>query len=85
MCKSIRVGDWKLEQIIQYAQEKELALEKLVNESKLQEKPRIDTIRTLLVECLESHYGSLDKFIGKKDMYRSGLIEISQILDRFKL
>ena len=72
--KSIRRGEWTQEQIIKYAEEKERSLETVYNESTLQHSPNEEQIKTLLLECLEMHYGSLDDAI-KTD------IPVNTILD----
>lgn len=58
--KSIRRGEWKQEQIVNYFEAKEKELEKLYTESKLPHSPDEVKIKTLLVQCLEMYYGSLD-------------------------
>ncbi len=44
---------------------KEKSLEELYTKSKLQHSPDEGAIKSLLLECLEMHYGSLDKCIVK--------------------
>jgi hypothetical protein len=84
--KSIRRGEWTLEQIESYFKEKESQLEKLYNENKaglpwgpkedgLQEK-----IHQLLFQCLEEHYGSLQKCIVNPDEATMALREINSVL-----
>jgi uncharacterized protein len=63
--KSIRRGDWTLEQIEKYFASKEAQLEKVYAECKiLPYSPQKDgveeEIHTLLLQCLEEHYGSID-------------------------
>jgi predicted nucleotidyltransferase len=81
MVKSIRRGEWTLEQIREYFQMKELTLEKLVVESKLQEKTDKDKIRELLLRCIEQHYGSLSKSFSTVSRERQTLEQIKQILN----
>lgn len=59
--KSIRRGDWKLEDIEDYFNRKEKDLEKLYITSKLQHSPDEEAIKQLLLNCLEQYYGSLEK------------------------
>lgn len=61
--KSIRRGEWTEEQIIKYFESKEKDLEKIYSESKLQHSPNEDKIKSLLLECLEMHYGSISNAI----------------------
>lgn len=63
--KSIRRGEWKQNQIVEYFEMKEKSLEELYTKSKLQHSPDETAIKALLLECLEMHYGSLEKAIFK--------------------
>jgi len=58
--KSIRRGEWKEQQIVDYFQTKEKELEKVYSESTLRHSPDENRIKTILLECLEMYYGSLD-------------------------
>ncbi len=85
--KSIRRGEWTLEEVEKWASEKEAVLEKVYHECTiLPYGPREEEIRQLLYDCLEHHYGSLDKCVvdeGRavrmlrqiKDMAEKGLGE----------
>ena len=61
--KSIRRGEWKMEDIENYFARKEKDLETLYTTSKLQHKPDETFIRQLLIDCLEEHYGNLSAAI----------------------
>jgi predicted nucleotidyltransferase len=61
--KSIRRGEWKIEEIEQYFTRKEKDLETVYLESKLQIKPDENKIRQLLMNCLEEHYGDISTAI----------------------
>jgi hypothetical protein len=61
--KSIRRGEWNEKQIIDYFHEKEKQLEKIYSESTLQHSPDEEKIKSLLINCLEMHYGSLSDAI----------------------
>ena len=63
--KSIRRGEWKQKQIVEYFEMKEKDLEWRYTKSKLQHSPDEEAIKSLLLECLEMHYGSLEKAIFK--------------------
>lgn len=80
--KAIRRGEVSEADIKQWASEKELQLEKLYHESKLQEKPDSDSIRQLLLHCLEEHYGSLDQFIIQENWAEGALKEIDEIIEK---
>jgi len=80
--KSIRRGEWKEEDIRKWFEDKETGLEKVYTESKLQKKPDQQKIKTLLIECLEHHYGSLDKCVTIVDKSTAYLKQIKDIIDK---
>lgn len=80
--KSIRRGDWTLEQIEKYFEEKELALEKLYTSSTIRHSPDEEVVKKLLLECLEMHYGNLDKVIVTQDKVIQALKDIQQITEK---
>ena len=59
MLKSIRRGEWSLEQVLEYFEKKRLDLETARTKSPLPAAPDEGAIRALLLRCLEAHYGSL--------------------------
>ena len=61
--KSIRRGEWSLEKIQEWFNVKERVLESIYATSTLRHAPDQDSIKRLLVECLEDHYGSLDNAV----------------------
>lgn len=79
--KSIRRGEWKVEQIEQYFETKERELETLYNESKLPWGPPEKEIKELLLNCLEEFYGSLEGAVEVPDAERKALKAIDQIID----
>ena len=80
--KSIRRGDWTLDEIELYFQKKELELETLYTISNLRHSPDEEKIKSLLLECLEMHYGNLDTCIVQEDKAISALRSIQEILDK---
>jgi len=80
--KSIRRGDWTLEQIEKYFEEKELALEKLYLSSTLRYGPDEEGIKKILMECLEMHYGDLSKVVVQQDKAVQVLKDIQRIVDK---
>lgn len=85
--KSIRRGEWKLEEIESYFSEKEKQLEKIYNESKLPWGPKDgpqELVRKVLFQCIEEHYGSIDKYINLQDTTASALREINEVLVRYR-
>lgn len=83
--KAIRRGDISQEDITKMAAEKEKQLEKLYSESKLRIKPDEPKIKQLLLDCLEHHYGSLEKCIESNDKYTDALRSIRETLDKVGL
>lgn len=82
--KSIRRGEWKLEEIEKYFQDKEAALERVYSESKLQHAPDEEAIKQILLNALEMHYGSLDKCIEVGVDVAKVLNEIEAIVNRYR-
>lgn len=81
--KEIRRGEWTLEQVETYFQEKERLLEATYAASKLPHGPDETALKKLLLECMETHYGSLDNAI-KKDVNVDSLIrDLQTIIDRY--
>ncbi len=65
--KAIRRGEWTMEQIEDYFNTKAITLESLYASSDLRYSPEEDDIRNLLFECIEMHYGSVEKMGVKSD------------------
>ena len=82
--KAIRRGDVPLDDLIKWASDKELQLEKVHSESKLPEKPDEAHIKSILLNCLEEHYGSLDNCLNEPDAAVALLRKIEGILDDSK-
>lgn len=82
--KSIRRGEWKLEQIEDYFNSKEKDLEKIYLESPLRHSPDEESIKQLLLDCLEEHYGSLANVISRNVSVDQVLREIQAVVDRYK-
>jgi len=78
--KAIRKGEVSFEHIKNWFNEKEISLEKLYNESKLQYSPDEPRIRQLLVDCLEMHYGSLEDAVVNVDQAVLALREINEVI-----
>lgn len=61
--KAIRRGEVSKDDILKWTSEKEQCLERLYETSTLRNKPDEEKIKVLLFNCLEHHFGSLDKCI----------------------
>lgn len=81
--KSVRRGEWTEEKLKDWFDQKEKHLEKLYQESTLHHSPDEELIKELLLNCLEHHYGSLDKVIHKNDRTEKLRNELQIILDRY--
>jgi len=82
--KSIRRGEWKLEDIERHFADKELELEKMYLASTLQYGPDVDKLKQLLIDCLEQHYGSLGNAVVVPG--RDGMIlnDLEALLRRYR-
>lgn len=78
--KSIRRGEWTVDQIREYFTQKETQLEQAYHESKLPNKPDEEVIKNILCQCLETHYGSLDKCVAQLDKYEVMVRAIKEII-----
>jgi len=79
--KSIRRGEWTLEEIKEYFTMKERQLEELYSKSDLRHSPDEESIKNLLLSCLEEHYGSLDKAIERPDKYKDLIFQIKNLVE----
>ncbi len=61
--KSIRRGEWTEQQIYDYFEKKRVDLEHVRARSVLPPGPDVAAVREILLQCLEAHYGSLDRCI----------------------
>lgn len=80
--KAIRRGDVSEEEIRLRFTEDDKHLKSLYETSSLQHSPDENAIKTLLLNCLEEHYGSLDKCITNPDQAVKALRDIQEILDK---
>ncbi|MFW6014809.1 MAG: DNA polymerase beta superfamily protein [bacterium] len=81
--KSIRRGEWKLQEIEDYFTQKERSLEDLYSRSSLPYGPDEKTIKNILMECLEEYYGSLDNCIKKDSDSNMILNELKEIVRKY--
>lgn len=80
--KSIRRGEWTIEDIETYFQNAEARLQKLYIESDaVPFKPREQEIKDLLITALEYHYGSLNNVMANASSDRIKLQQIAKILE----
>lgn len=81
--KAIRRGEWGLEDLNQWAQEKEHYLEALYATSTLPHGPDEPLIKRHLLHCLEAHYGSLTQAITVPGEERELLRQVAALVGRY--
>lgn len=82
--KAIRRGEWTEERLRQWFADKESHLERVYAESTLRATPDEGRLKTLLLEVLEEHYGSLEGCVVNPDRAVAVLRNIQAELDRVK-
>jgi uncharacterized protein len=80
--KAIRRGEWTEERIISFFEQKEKALNEAYANSKLPYSPNEEKIKSVLLQALEHHFGSLDKAYILLDKYRLAILEIQQMCEK---
>ena len=81
--KEIRRGEWEMERFEIYFSEREKYLQKVYDECTiLPYGPREDEIKQLLLDCLEHHYGSLEKVVQVPDKMENALRQIAEITNK---
>jgi predicted nucleotidyltransferase len=83
--KSIRNGDCKLDDILLWLDEKEKALISMKEKSTIPEKPDANKIKSLMISCIESHYGSIDGLYSKETLHEQALKEISAVMSKYNI
>jgi hypothetical protein len=82
--KDIRRGEWTIEQLETYFESKERVLEQTYANSKLPEKPNEAAVKTLLLNCLEHHYGNLSDAVKVEPNANQMIAELQAVLDKYK-
>ncbi len=80
LLKTIRAGAWSADEVKKYFVEKERQLERAYAESKLRHSPDEEAIRTLLLDCLEQHFGSLTSAVVREDSVIRAMRQIEDIV-----
>lgn len=76
MLKDIRKGKWTTQEVIEWAGEKEKALEKIYEECDLPWGPQEEKIKALLLECIGIHYNDLGTIIPQEDTLRVDIVDV---------
>lgn len=82
--KSVRDGEWTLDQLESYFEFKERSLEDLYTKSNLPHSPDEKRIKQLLLNCLEEYYGSLDNCIITEPQTKSLISELEEVIYKYK-
>jgi len=80
--KAIRSGLVPLADVKAWFQDKELSLDKLYNESKLRHSPDVPSIKRLLLDCLEQHYGTMEACVVEPDAHERAIRQILAIAEQ---
>ncbi len=78
--KEIRRGEWSLERVERYFADKERDLESVYLKSELRYGPDRAAIKSLLLECLQMHYGSLHECLYEPGASDRAVLEIERII-----
>ena len=84
MLKTIRAGEWSLERLTSWFDEQEKVLENLYASSTLRHVPDEVSIKQVLVQCLEMHYGSLDFNVSKNIHQESLLTDLQNLVTKYR-
>jgi len=82
LLRSVRNGEWPIEKNEEWFAEKEKYLDKLYHESTLRYAPDENTIKKLLFESLEMHYGSISSAISI-DVNQNIINDIKSIIEKY--
>src|SRR5262249_50209049 len=81
MLKSIRRGEWSLEQVLEYFEKKRIDLETARTKSALPPAADEAAIRGLLLRCLEAHYGSLEGCVSVPGRAEELLRQVRELIE----
>jgi uncharacterized protein len=82
--KAIRRGEWSETYLRDWFSQKQAELERVYSESKLRQTPDEERIRSLLLACLEDHYGSLESCIVDPDRAIAALRNVQAELEKVR-
>jgi predicted nucleotidyltransferase len=80
--KSIRRGEWTQQQVRDFFERREKELEAAYANSKLPHTPDESKIKQLLLDCLESHFGSLSDAVVVPGQEREMLRQIKELCEK---
>jgi len=82
--KAIRRGEWPLERLMQWAQDKEKALEAVYHTSTLPYGPDEALIKRHLLHCLEAHYGDLSSAVVVPGAAEQLVAQIAELVRQYR-
>jgi predicted nucleotidyltransferase len=82
--KSIRKGEWTLAQLQDWFTMKERTLEQAYSVSTLPHRPDEDAIKTVLLSCLEEHYGKLGDVLPSPSSNSSLINDLQELIERYR-
>jgi predicted nucleotidyltransferase len=82
--KAIRRGEWTEDYLREWFSQKQTELERVYSESKLRQSPDEVQIRSLLLSCLEDHYGSLESCVIDPDRAVAALRNVQAELEKVR-
>jgi predicted nucleotidyltransferase len=83
MLKAIRAGEWTEQRVRDWFTEKEKSLDEVYHKSTLRYSPTEQDIKSLLLHCLEEHYGSLSNVLIT-DRTASIVSEIEIVIQKYR-
>jgi predicted nucleotidyltransferase len=82
--KAIRRGEWTETYLREWFSQKQTELERVYSESKLRQAPDEERIRSLLLSCLEDHYGNLESCVVDPDRAVTALRNVQAELEKVR-
>lgn len=82
--KSVRKGEWTFEQLDEWLKKKESSLEDLYIKSSLPHSPDEPAIKELLLNCLEMHFGSLDRAVVREQSVDQLVHELKELVRKYE-
>jgi len=79
LLKSVRRGEWTLERLEEWFEQRQRDLDTLYVTSDLRLVPDYDTIKSLLMQCLEAKFGSLQAYFNSEGSDRIAQDKLAQI------
>ena len=81
--KAIRNGEWSIERVLEYFDNKNAHLEMLYGSTTaVPHSPPEDEIKSILMECIEMHYGSIDNYVKSDDRLARYLLDAQKSIDK---